>query len=102
VRYLTAEQVLGLFSLAERHQLLRHGNTVQVFRALLTEPRCQALALLGIPPSAYKAAPQLRLNFPTCRTIEIKVSCNRCDAVNWIQHADAQLRHQDPDLASAI
>jgi len=35
--HLTIEQVLRLFSLAQRHHLLQHGRTIQVFELKLTE-----------------------------------------------------------------
>ena len=49
----TTEQVLRLFSLAERHRLLRQGRTVQVFNLELTQLQRQVLALLGVPTSAF-------------------------------------------------
>ena len=49
----TTEQVLRLFSLAERHQLRQHGRTVQLFDLSLTDLQRQVLALLGISPSAF-------------------------------------------------
>jgi len=49
----TTEQVLRLFSLAERHQLRRQGRTVQRFDLSLTDLQRQVLALLGVPPSAF-------------------------------------------------
>ena len=52
----TTEQVLRLFSLAERHQLTQHGRTVQVFPPLLTELQRKVLSLLGVPATAYTAA----------------------------------------------
>lgn len=52
----TTEQVLRLFTLAERHQLMQHGHTVQVFQPSLTELQRQVLALLGVPPTAYTSA----------------------------------------------
>jgi hypothetical protein len=52
----TTEQVLRLFSLAERHQLTQHGRTVQVFQPSLTELQRKVLSLLGVPPTAYTAA----------------------------------------------
>jgi transposase len=54
----TTEQVLRLFSLAERHQLTQHDRTVQVFQPSLTELQRQVLALLGVPPTAYTSAPR--------------------------------------------
>ena len=55
----TTEQVLRLFSLSERHQLMQHGHTVQVFHPTLTDLQRQVLALLGVPPSAYISATPL-------------------------------------------
>jgi len=51
----TTEQVLRLFSLAQRHRLLRGGHTVQLFDAELTDLQRQVLALIGVPTSAYRA-----------------------------------------------
>jgi len=51
----TTEQVLRLFSLAERHKLLQDGHTIQVFDAQLTDLRRQLLALLGVPTEAFRA-----------------------------------------------
>jgi len=49
----TTEQVLRLFSLAERHQLRQHGRTVQRFNMTLTDLQRQVLGLLGVPTSAF-------------------------------------------------
>ena len=49
----TTEQVLRLFSLAERHQLLQHDRIVQVFDPSLTDLQRQVLALLGVPDRAF-------------------------------------------------
>ena len=49
----TTEQVLRLFSLAERHQLRQHGRTVQRFDMALTDLQRQVLGLLGVPTSAF-------------------------------------------------
>ncbi|HSX82197.1 MAG TPA: IS1634 family transposase [Candidatus Saccharimonadia bacterium] len=49
----TTEQVLRLFSLAERHQLRQHGRTVQLFDLSLTDLQRQVLTLLGVPPSVF-------------------------------------------------
>ena len=49
----TTEQVLRLFSLAERHQLRQHGRTVQLFDLSLTDLQRQVLALLGVSPSTF-------------------------------------------------
>jgi transposase len=52
----TTEQVLRLFSLAERHRLMQRERTVQVFHPLLTDLQRQVLALLGVAPTAYTSA----------------------------------------------
>jgi hypothetical protein len=49
----TTEQVLRLFSLAERHQLMQHGHIVQAFHPTLTNLQRQVLALLRVPSTAY-------------------------------------------------
>ena len=49
----TTEQVLRLFSLAERHKLLQQGRTVQSFDLQLTHLQRHVLALLGVPASAF-------------------------------------------------
>ena len=51
----TTEQVLRLFSLAQRHCLTQAGQTVQLFDAELTNLQRQILALVGVPESAYRA-----------------------------------------------
>jgi len=51
----TTEQILRLFSLAERHKLIQGGQTVQTFDVELTELQRQLLALLGVPSQAYRA-----------------------------------------------
>lgn len=53
----TTEQVLRLFSLAQRHRLTQAGHTVQLFDAVLTDLQRQILGLLAIPESAYRALP---------------------------------------------
>jgi hypothetical protein len=50
----TTEQILRLFSLAERHTLIRHDRIAQVFPAELTELQCQVLGLLGVPEHAFR------------------------------------------------
>jgi transposase len=50
----TTEQVLRLFSLAERHTLLRGDCPEQVFHPDLTDIQRQVLDLLGIPATAYR------------------------------------------------
>ena len=49
----TTEQVLRLFSLAERHQLRQHGRTVQAFNLTLTDLQRKVLALPGVPASTF-------------------------------------------------
>jgi transposase len=49
----TTEQLLRLFSLAERHRLLQHGHTVKLFELELTELQRQVLALLSVPASTF-------------------------------------------------
>lgn len=44
----TTEQILGLFSLAQRHKLSEGGDTVQVFDVQFTDLQRQLLTLLGI------------------------------------------------------
>ena len=51
----TTEQILRLFSLAERHKLLQDGHTIQVFEVQLTDLQRQLLALLGVPTEAFRA-----------------------------------------------
>jgi len=50
----TAEQVLRLFSLLQRHRLYQAGKEVEVFSPRLTDLQAQVLALLGLPPSVYR------------------------------------------------
>lgn len=49
----TTERVLELFSLAERHVLLRNDKPIQVFPPRLTELQRQILDLLGVPERAF-------------------------------------------------
>ena len=51
----TTEQILRLFSLAERHTLLRDEKPIQSFPPQLTELQLQTLDLLGVPERAYLA-----------------------------------------------
>jgi transposase len=51
----TTEQVLRLFSLAQRHRLTQAGETVQVFDVELTDLQRQLLDLLRVSESAYRA-----------------------------------------------
>lgn len=50
----TAEQVLRLFSLAQRSRLYRDERELQMFAPELTELQLQVLDLLAVPPSAYR------------------------------------------------
>lgn len=50
----TAEQVLRLFSLLERHRLYQAGKEVHVFSPKLTELQTRILTLLRVPPSVYR------------------------------------------------
>jgi len=50
----TTEQILRLFSLAERHTLLSKDHTVQVFYPDITELQRQVLTLLGVPGHAFR------------------------------------------------
>jgi transposase len=50
----STEQVLRLFSLAERHTLLRRDTPVQVFHPELTELQKTVLDLLGVPARAFR------------------------------------------------
>ena len=49
----TTEQILRLFSLAERHVLMRANRTVQMFHTELTPLQRQLLDLLGVPQTAF-------------------------------------------------
>lgn len=48
------EQILGLFSLAERHQLSEDGNIMQIFDVQFTDLQRQLLTLLGVPELAFR------------------------------------------------
>ena len=50
----TTEQILRLFSLAERHQLMQDGKTVQVFDVQLTDLQRHVLTLLGVSEDAFR------------------------------------------------
>lgn len=50
----TTEQILRLFSLAERHKLVQNGHTAQVFAAQLTDLQRQVLTLLGVSQRAFE------------------------------------------------
>jgi transposase len=49
----TSEQIFRLFSLAERHTLIKDGQAVQAFDPQLSDLQKQVLGLLGVPLSAY-------------------------------------------------
>lgn len=51
----TTEQILRLFSLAERHTLIRNRRTIQIFDPELTPLQRQVLTLLGVPEHAFRA-----------------------------------------------
>ena len=53
----TTEQILRLFSLAARHQLVRDRKTLQVFDFQFTELQRQVLALLGVSENAFRLPP---------------------------------------------
>jgi transposase len=53
----TTEQILRLFSLAERHTLRHNGHVVQAFAPALTDLQRQVLDLLGISPQAFQTIP---------------------------------------------
>lgn len=53
-RYPTTEQILRLFSLAERHILTRAGRVVEIFEAQLTPLQEQVLKLLGVQPRHFR------------------------------------------------
>jgi transposase len=48
------EQILRLFSLAERHKLAQNGHHVQTFEVELTDLQRQVLTLLGVPEHAFR------------------------------------------------
>lgn len=50
----TAEQILRLYSLIQRHRLMKNGNEVQAFEPELTDLQQQVLALLQAPLSVYR------------------------------------------------
>jgi transposase len=51
----TTEQILRLFSLAERHKLIEGAHTVQVFDVPLTDLQHQVLTLLGVSEQAFRS-----------------------------------------------
>ncbi len=50
----TTEQILRLFSLAQRHKLTQEGHAVQIFELQLTDLQRQLLTLLGVPEQAFR------------------------------------------------
>jgi transposase len=50
----TTEQILRLFSLAERHQLIQAGKVAQVFEVQFTDLQRQLLTLLGVSEDAFR------------------------------------------------
>jgi transposase len=50
----TTEQILRLFSLAERHTLIEDGEIVEVFEVQFTDLQRQVLRLLGVSERAYR------------------------------------------------
>ncbi|MBI3975412.1 MAG: hypothetical protein HY334_03380 [Armatimonadetes bacterium] len=50
----TAEQVLRLFSLAQRHVLVAGDQVVQIFEPALTDLQQQVLRLLSVPEQVYR------------------------------------------------
>ena len=55
-RHPTTEQILRLFSLAQRHTLLSEGNIVQLFHHELTDLQREILTLLGVPHHAFRVS----------------------------------------------
>lgn len=51
----TAEQILRLFSLVERHVLLVEEQVARVFEPELTDLQKHVLRLLGVPPAVYRS-----------------------------------------------
>jgi transposase len=51
----TTEQILRLFSLAERHTLCSAGQTIQTFNTELTDLQRQVLSLLGVSPITFQS-----------------------------------------------
>jgi hypothetical protein len=49
-----SKQILRLFSLAERHTLIRGNRIAQVFPAEPTDMQRQVLELLGVPEDAFR------------------------------------------------
>jgi transposase len=53
----TAEQILRLYALVERHRLWEDDRQVQLFEPQLTDLQKQVLSLLGVPEAAYCRGP---------------------------------------------
>lgn len=53
----TADQVLRLFALAQRHTLYDGGRQVRTFHPELTDLQLQVLDLLGVPQEAFRPPP---------------------------------------------
>ena len=51
----TTEQILRLFSLAERHRLIDGAHTIQFFDVRFTDLQRQVLSLLGVPEHAFRS-----------------------------------------------
>jgi transposase len=51
----TTEQILRLFSLAERHQLMQDGKPVEVFDVQFTELQRHVLKLMGVSEHAFRS-----------------------------------------------
>jgi transposase len=49
----TTEQILSLFSFAERYELIHDGNTAQVFDVQFTDMQRLLLNLLGVPERRF-------------------------------------------------
>lgn len=50
----TAEQVLKLYGLVQRHHLYENGQKIKVFETEFTDLQKQVLSLLGVPETAYR------------------------------------------------
>jgi transposase len=53
----TADQILRLFSLAQRHSLYDSDSPIRTFHPDLTDLQAQVLDLLGVPQDAYRSLP---------------------------------------------
>jgi hypothetical protein len=51
---LTTEQILRLFSFAQRHTLMPDAHIVKIFPAELTDLQTQVLELLGVPLQVFR------------------------------------------------